>query len=55
MSPELEALLEKARNHKMTPEEWAEQRVSFVYGNLPGSSTLTKEDVRRMLDRKESL
>lgn len=31
-SPELAALIERARHYKMTPEETFEQRVSFVYG-----------------------
>lgn len=31
--PELEALIEKARHHVMTPREKWLQRVSFVYGN----------------------
>lgn len=47
--PELEALLEKARHHVMTPEERHEQKISFVYGMLPFRSTLTKDDVRRMM------
>ena len=33
----------------MTPEEHFEQRVSFVYGQLPRSSTITKDEVREVL------
>jgi hypothetical protein len=44
-SPELAALLEKARNHVMTPRERWLQRVSFAFGNLPEESTATREDV----------
>lgn len=47
--PKLDALLERARAHVMTPEERREQRISFVYGMLPFRSTLTKDDVRRMM------
>lgn len=32
MSPELLALLERARNHIMTPAEVYEQRVSWIIG-----------------------
>lgn len=50
MSPELEKLVEKMRNHVMTPEEKFEQRVSFVYGqqdyDKPGKS---KDEIRQML------
>lgn len=38
MSPELEAAIKRARNHKMTPAERFEQRVSFVYGQQDWSS-----------------
>ena len=33
MSRELEHLIERARNVKMTPQEKEEQRRSFAYGN----------------------
>lgn len=33
MSDALNALIEKARAYQMTPEELAEQRISFAYGN----------------------
>jgi hypothetical protein len=48
-NPTLEALLEAARNHEMTPEERREQRISFVYGNLAiDDPTVTKEHVRQV-------
>lgn len=31
--PELDALMEKARDHVMTPQERIEQSISFAYGN----------------------
>lgn len=33
-NPELQRLLEAAKDHKMTPAEVWDQRVSFVYGQL---------------------
>lgn len=54
MSERLRELIEKARHHKMTPEEKFEQRVSFVYGqqdhDKPG---LTKDEIRQMLIHME--
>lgn len=49
--PELNELLRKAAQYKMTPEERFEQRVSFVYGQLPFESKVTKEEVRENLRR----
>jgi chromosome segregation ATPase len=47
MEEELKALLEKARNHKMTPGELFEQRVSFVYSACGEGES--KESVRALL------
>lgn len=33
MTDELQALVERARTIRMTPEQQREQRLSFVYGN----------------------
>lgn len=51
MSPELAALIERARKHKMTPQEMFEQRVSFVYAQQDWSSKhqKTKDEIRAML------
>lgn len=49
--PELEALIERVRDHKMTDDEVFEQRLSFVYGQLPAGSGLTREQVREQLAR----
>ena len=43
--PELDALIEEARRQGVTDEQLAEQRVSFVYGNAPDGSRITKESV----------
>lgn len=51
MSDELKAALERARNHKMTPQEKFEQRVSFVYGQQDWSGPVqrTKDEIRQHL------
>lgn len=41
--PELDALLDRAREVIMTDEQLLEQRASFVYGNAPKGSRITKE------------
>ena len=46
--PELNALLDRAEQHTMTPEERAEQRISWAYGNLAlHNPNITKDDVRK--------
>ena len=45
----LTQLLEQAALMKMTPEETFEQRVSWVWGQLPASDPRTKDDVRNAL------
>jgi len=45
--------LHQAAQYKMTAEEVRRQRVSYVYGNLPEDSTLTREQVASALDRLE--
>lgn len=51
MGSDLTALIERARNYKMTPQERFEQRVSFVYGQQDWSSgnTKSKDEIREML------
>jgi hypothetical protein len=44
--PELQKLLERAKTVIVTDEELLEQRVSFVYGNAPPDSRITKESAR---------
>ena len=41
--PELEAKLNKARSKIITEELMQEQRASFVFGNAPKGSRITKE------------
>ena len=47
----LEALIERAKKHIMSPEEKFEQRVSFVFGqqDYDNPNQLTKDQVRAML------
>lgn len=49
LDPELARLLLASKDYVMTTEEAFEQRVSFVYGQLPDESPLTKEQVREYL------
>ena len=44
--PELEKLLERARTTVVSDEQLLEQRISFVYGNAPHNSRITKESAR---------
>ena len=49
--PQLEALLEGAKQVVLTEEQLREQRASFVYGNAPKGSRITKESARQSVDR----
>ncbi len=51
----LEKRLRKAASKPMTKDEVREQRISFVYGNLPHNSTLTREEVARILASREGV
>ena len=49
----LDALFERARQHKMTPQERRAQRVSMIMGLRGHASTLTQEKVEEVLDDVE--
>lgn len=49
--PELQALLERAKSVTLTEEQLREQQVSFVYGNAPMDSPITKESAREAVGR----
>lgn len=49
--PELRALLERAKSVTLTDEELLEQRASFIYGNAPADSQITKESARKAVRR----
>lgn len=41
--PELQALFERAKTVVLTDEDLQAQRASFIYGNAPAGSDITKE------------
>lgn len=45
--PELMAQLEQAKSITMSELQLKEQRASFVYGNAPKGSRITKDSARR--------
>jgi hypothetical protein len=46
MPPELQGLLDQARTTVLSEDELLEQRASFIYGNAPKGSRITKESAR---------
>ena len=48
--PKLVALLEKAKGVVLTEAQLKEQRISFVYGNAPKGSRITKDSARKSAD-----
>lgn len=51
--PELIRLLEESASEPITKEELERQRVSFVYGNLPNNSDITRERVAEKIKSNE--
>ncbi len=49
--PKLRALLTRAKSVTLTDQQLREQRASFVYGNAPKGSRITKESAERSVDR----
>jgi hypothetical protein len=49
--PELQGLLERAKTVVLTDEDLLEQRASFVYGNAPKNSRITKDSARKAVGR----
>ena len=45
--PDLEHLLNEARQHGVSEDQLREQRASFAYGNAPEGSKITKESARQ--------
>lgn len=43
--------LKQAAKKELTADEIQQQRISFVFGNLPKDSTLTSDQVERVLAR----
>jgi hypothetical protein len=44
--PELDRIRQETRDLRVTDEQWAEQQVSFTYGNAPAGSSITQESAR---------
>jgi hypothetical protein len=49
--PDLERLLERAKSVEITETMLREQRASFVYGNAPKGSRITKASAKSAVDR----
>jgi hypothetical protein len=49
--PALSALLERAKTVVVTDDQLREQRVSFVYGNAPQGSRITRESARDSVNK----
>lgn len=49
--PELAALIEKAKHQVVSDEVLKAQRASFVYGNAPEGSRITRESALASVDR----
>jgi hypothetical protein len=45
--PELERLIQRSKEAGVSDEVLEEQRASFIYGNAPKGSRITKESARR--------
>jgi hypothetical protein len=45
--PELDAMLAHAKTVVLTDEQLREQRASFIYGNAPKGSRITRESAQR--------
>lgn len=48
---DLMALLDRAKTVVLTDEQLLEQRASFVYGNAPKGSRITKDSARKSVNR----
>jgi hypothetical protein len=49
--PELDALIEKAKTRIVSDAELRDQRASFVYGNAPDGSRITRESAAASVNR----
>lgn len=48
---QLEDLLERAKGITLTDQQLREQRASFIYGNAPKGSRITRESAAKAVDR----
>lgn len=51
--PKLIRRLEESARKPVTKSELLEQRVSFVFGNLPANSTITRDRVAERIRKNE--
>lgn len=49
--PRLKALMEQARGLVVTKDQLKAQKASFVYGNAPKGSRITKDSANRAIDQ----
>jgi hypothetical protein len=49
----LDALVDRARHHKMTPAEKRSQRVSLIMGLRGAESAITREKIEEIIDDVE--
>lgn len=54
MQSKLDQLVEQIRGYEMSPDEVAEQRVSFAYGNASRANNSSKEQVRKAVNSAEA-
>lgn len=53
--PALIARLELAAKHEMSADEVRRQRLSFVFGNLPSTHPMTRNQVAEVLSRLDGM
>ncbi|WP_340675702.1 hypothetical protein [Paraperlucidibaca sp.] len=46
----LAALMKAAKNHKFSPEEVREQRLSFILGTIDDQNKMSKDRILRIID-----
>lgn len=51
--PKVIETLKRAAARQMSREERREQRISFIVGTMGSDSTVTREEVERVLDEQE--
>ena len=47
------ARLRKAASVAMTSDQLRRQRISFIHGNLPHESTMSRDEIEKALDKHE--
>lgn len=46
---DLRKMIEKAKEHVMTPEEMRRQRAGFVWGNMSEKSASTRQEIEKRI------